>query len=120
MPPENNHNENNPKQWLISAAILFSAIFISYIGYEALQNNVDITKLSILIFTVFVFIFTMGIFGTKKEGFGPNNLKITGILLVATFATLIAFIDSGMRTAAIGILGAIAGYLFGIKDNQEN
>lgn len=51
---------------------------------------------------------------------GYYNLKILGILLIATFATLIAFIDNGTRTVAIGILGAIAGYLFGITENKNN
>jgi len=53
-----------------------------------------------------------------QRGFGPFNLRAVGIVLVATFAALLALKDACSLTAAMGILGAIAGYLFGIKDNQ--
>jgi hypothetical protein len=51
-----------------------------------------------------------------KSGFGPFNLRAVGIVLVATFAALLAVGNQNSLTAAMGILGAIAGYLFGIKD----
>jgi len=38
------------------------------------------------------------------------------LFFIATIAALLSFQDSGSFTAAMGILGAIAGYLFGIKD----
>ena len=52
---------------------------------------------------------------SEKKGFGPNNLRVVGIILVATFATVLALYDADSITAAMGILGAIAGYLFGAK-----
>lgn len=55
---------------------------------------------------------------SEKKGFGPNNLRVIGIILVATFATVLALHDSNSITAAMGILGAIAGYLFGAKDSS--
>jgi hypothetical protein len=58
-----------------------------------------------------------GIFWKMKEGFGPFNLRAFGITLVATFAALLALRDASALTSAIGILGAIAGYLFGLKDS---
>jgi len=48
----------------------------------------------------------------------PINLRALGIVLVGTFATLLALKDSSSLTAAMGILGAIVGYFFGIKDRQ--
>lgn len=60
----------------------------------------------------------LGVFLRMKEGFGPFNLRVIGIVLVATFASLLALNDSNSLTAAMGILGAIAGYLFGIKDQS--
>lgn len=58
----------------------------------------------------------VGVFLRMKNGFGPFNLRAVGLVLIATFASLLALHDSGGITSAIGILGAIAGYLFGIKD----
>jgi len=59
----------------------------------------------------------IGVFAKMKPGFGPFNLRAIGIVLVATFASLLALQDGGSMTAAMGILGAITGYLFGIKDS---
>lgn len=61
-----------------------------------------------------------GVFVTKKPGFGPFNLRALGIVLVATFASLLAVCNKESVSAAMGILGAIAGYLFGIRwDDSE-
>lgn len=57
-----------------------------------------------------------GVFWRMQGGFGPFNLRAVGIVLVATLAALLALKDTSSLTAAMGILGAIAGYLFGIKD----
>jgi hypothetical protein len=61
----------------------------------------------------------IGVFYRMKDGFGPFNLRVVGLVLVATFATLLALKDAGALTAAVGVLGTIAGYLFG-KDNVPN
>ena len=45
------------------------------------------------------------------------TLRAVGIVLIATFAALLALKDANSLTAAMGILGGIAGYLFGIKDS---
>ena len=57
-----------------------------------------------------------GVFWKMDKGFGPFNLRAVGIVLVATFAALLAMRDGSSMTAAMGILGGIAGYLFGIRD----
>ena len=58
----------------------------------------------------------IGVFARMSKGFGPFNLRAVGIVLIATFASLLALKDGGSLTAAMGLLGAIVGYLFGIKD----
>jgi len=58
----------------------------------------------------------LGSFWKMKPGFGPFNLRVVGIVVVGTFATLLALQGGESITAAMGILGAIVGYLFGIKD----
>jgi hypothetical protein len=57
-----------------------------------------------------------GVFWRMQGGFGPFNLRAVGIVFVGTVTALLAVHDSGGLTAGMGILGAIAGYLFGIKD----
>ena len=57
-----------------------------------------------------------GAFWRMNRGFGPSNIKVIGIVVIATFASLLAAEDSNAMTAVMGLLGAIAGYLFGLKD----
>ena len=59
----------------------------------------------------------VGAFVKMTKGFGPFNLRVMSIIIVATFSSLLALRDSGSLSAAMGILGAIAGYLFGLKDS---
>ncbi len=59
-----------------------------------------------------------GVFYRMRPGFGPFNLRAVGIVLVATLAALLALKGADSLTAAIGLLGAIAGYLFG-KDAKD-
>jgi len=54
----------------------------------------------------------------KGQGFGPMNLRAMGIVLVGTFAALLAVQGGGSGlTAGFGVLGAIAGYIFGYRDS---
>jgi hypothetical protein len=61
-----------------------------------------------------------GVFWKMKEGFGQYNLRAVGIVLIATLASLLALRDGGALTAAMGILGGIGGYLFGIRDDPAS
>ncbi len=56
------------------------------------------------------------VFLRRNQGFGPLNLRAVGIVLVGTFAALLAVTGDRGLAAGIGVLGAIAGYLFGIND----
>jgi hypothetical protein len=52
-----------------------------------------------------------------KGGFGPQNLRVVGIVLVATLVSLLAILNEQALNAGIGILGAIIGYLFGSRSD---
>jgi hypothetical protein len=60
----------------------------------------------------------VGTFYRMRGGFGPPNLRALGLVLIAVFASLLAIGNSENFTAAMGILGAIAGYLFGAKSSE--
>lgn len=62
----------------------------------------------------------IGVFVTKKPGFGPYTLRATGIVLVATFVSILAVKSDTCLNAAFGILGAIAGYLFSIHTDTDD
>ena len=79
----------------------------------------DIQQISVIGILLVGIVALIGSFKQMKPGFGPFNLRVIGIILVATFATILALIDNGKISAAIGILGAIAGYLFGFNNNSK-
>lgn len=60
-----------------------------------------------------------GTFVKMKGGFGPLNLRAIGIVLIAVLASLLAIAKLENITAAMGILGAIAGYLFGAEAKES-
>ena len=72
--------------------------------------NRGLAILAVLGFGVFAII---KVFSHMKDGFGTFNVRITGIVIVATFASMLAVLSPTSESAAIAILGAIAGYLFG-------
>lgn len=74
------------------------------------EINRGIAILAILGFGIFALI---RVLAHMKKGFGVFNVRITGIIIVATFASILAVLNPSTESAAIGILGAIAGYLFG-------
>jgi len=52
-------------------------------------------------------------FSQMKRGFGVFNVRIFGIIIVATMVSILGIVTPSSLSASIGILGAIAGYLFG-------
>lgn len=74
------------------------------------------SKLIIYIISALGALSLIGVFWRMNGGFGPFNLRAMGLVLIATLSSLLALHDGSSLTAAMGILGAIAGYLFGIKD----
>ncbi|SHM79454.1 hypothetical protein [Flavobacterium xanthum] len=69
---------------------------------------------SILLIIVIAFIL---LFFKMNNGIGTFNLKIFGITFIASLGTILALsnIPQSNMTAIFGILGAIIGYLFGLK-----
>ena len=65
--------------------------------------------------TGFGMVALVGIFVRMKPPF--PLLKAVGLVLVATFASLLALNGRESLTAAMGILGAIGGYLFGLHES---
>lgn len=61
----------------------------------------------------------LGVFFKMKPGFGPMSLRAVGIVLVAFLSSILAISNPDTLNAAMGILGAIAGYLFGAKENTS-
>jgi len=76
---------------------------------------VIVVFLGLISIVAFIFLFKK-----VKVGIGQNNLKIYGITLIALLVTLLAIspIETTNLAPAYGILGAIIGYLFGLKDEK--
>lgn len=79
--------------------------------------NYYIVTTFLFLFTTVTFIF---LFKKVKGGIGQYNLKIYGITFIGILVTLLAIspIDPTSLAPAYGILGAIIGYLFGLKDEK--
>lgn len=58
-------------------------------------------------------------FAHMNKGFGPNNIKIIGNLMVTLLSSILAITMQSGESAAIGILGAVVGYLFGYDDKTN-
>ena len=82
------------------------------------MENTTIALLAIAVFTVVALV---GSFLKMKEGFGPFNLKVYGITLVIGIGAMIVLTDLPADKSApiFGLLGAIAGYLFGLKKEKN-
>ncbi len=78
------------------------------------------TTTALISISVLTLLALLCVFRNMKSGFGPFNLKVYGITLVMGMAAILALTDlSSDKTAPIfGLLGAIAGYLFGLKKEK--
>jgi len=73
----------------------------------------------VYIISIFGLVTLIGVFFKMKPGIGIYNLRAIGIVLVATLSCLLALNDPKTLGAAMGILGAIAGYLFGAVETKK-
>ena len=81
------------------------------------ETNMPTTWYLITLVAVLGTVALVGVFTKMKRGIGPHNLRAIGIVFVAVLVSLLAV--SGARSeSALGILGAIVGYLFG-KDTSN-
>jgi hypothetical protein len=80
-------------------------------------NNQTIAVGGVLIVTIAAVLVAARV---MKGGFGPNNIRVFGIILIASFTTVLALISEAGVSSAFGILGAIAGYLFGVSSGGSS
>ena len=80
------------------------------------------STITLLIVTGITAISLIGVLIKQKTGFGPFSLKVYGLTLVIGIGAIITVSDvqTDRLTAFFGILGAIAGYLFGLGSNSKN
>ena len=80
----------------------------------------DKTEIALYIISILTAIALIGSFLKMKAGFGPFNLKIYGLTLVIGFSAILVLTElpSDKLTPCIGILSAVAGYLFGLKKDE--
>jgi hypothetical protein len=80
------------------------------------------TDITIYIVAGIILIAFIILFAKMNKGFGTYNLKVFGITLVASLASILVLSDIPQTnlTAIFGILGTIIGYLFGIKGKNQN
>lgn len=71
------------------------------------------------IITIFGLFAIGGAFWRMKPGIGPNNMRVIGLILIITIASLLALNNEQTMQATLGILGAVAGYLFGSASGDE-
>lgn len=80
----------------------------------------DILPWGMLVFGLLVIAAAFYTFWRKDQGFGISNLRVVGLILVITFASVLAMTDAPNLNIAIGLLGAIAGYLFGVSGKDDS
>lgn len=80
----------------------------------------DLKLIALLSVGLLTGIALIGSFKKMKDGFGPFNLKVYGLTLVLGITGILALsdIEAGKLTAVFSIIGAVAGYLFGLKRND--
>jgi hypothetical protein len=71
------------------------------------------SELSLWIISGLCLIALLATFYKMKGGFGPHNLRAVGIVFVASLVAILSIARADDLTTAMGILGAIVGYLFG-------
>ncbi len=79
------------------------------------------TSIALIAISVLTLLALLGVFRNMKSGFGPFNLKVYGITLVMGIAAILTLTDlpSDKTAPVFGLLGAIAGYLFGLKKEKS-
>ncbi|MDI9366467.1 MAG: hypothetical protein QM541_16040 [Flavobacterium sp.] len=79
------------------------------------SNNLII----IIIFSLFSLGNLFFLYKKMNNGFGPVNLKVYGLTILIAITALLALsdVEAQKLVATYSILGAIAGYLFGLKND---
>jgi hypothetical protein len=82
------------------------------------MENTTITLIIVSVITVGSLV---GVFIKMVGGFGPINLKVYGLTLVVGLGVILALsdIESQKATVCFSLLSAVAGYLFGLKNENS-
>ena len=104
-------SSNTVRGILTGTAILLIALTIS--GHRGLELYMP------ALVTIVGLAVIGGTFAKMNRGIRQQNLKAIGITLIAVLVVLLALKHEGLAEAAIGLLSAIAGYLFG-KDSSSD
>ena len=80
----------------------------------------ETNSLALIITSVILIIALIFLYLKMNNGFGPFNLKVYGLTLIIGFTVIISLTDVGSEklNACYGILGAMAGYLFGLNKEK--
>ena len=106
--------------WRVSSTELFNRRLRVEAILSALSEG-DLNRgLAIIAIFSFGLIALKSVFGHMKPGFGTFNVRIVGIVIVATLVSILAVLAPSTESAAIGILGVIAGYLFGYVEKPDS
>ena len=97
--------------WYITGIVAVTLVLIAVFGWKAMDDK-DMTWYLISLVGVLGTAALFGVFLKMRRGIGPQNLKAIGIVFVAVLVSLLA-ISGSASESALGILGAIVGYLFG-------
>jgi hypothetical protein len=86
-----------------------------------LLSEVNVNRgIAIIAVTSFGLLALCNVFKHMKPGFGQFNVRITGIVIIARFISILAVLSPTIENGSIGILGAIAGYLFGYGSKTDS
>lgn len=102
---------------MVGISVIFIATAVQVEG--GLMNSVGFEPYEFWVISAFSAAALIIVAYRMKGGFGPQNLRAFGIALVATLVAMLAAAKGSELATAMGILGAIAGYLFGSQRDSE-
>ena len=86
------------------------------------MTETTIIPIGLLVFGLIVIGLEILVMLKRQKGWGPDSSRIVGLSLVVVLAVFIVSttsISQERLTAAIGLLGTIAGYLLGKTDKEK-
>ncbi len=96
--------------------------YVSAINYRKLQEHQKLWFVILISVMTPVFLFlALNFLKNSQDNSGTNIVNATGLVLViqATVLIVVTSTTSEQLTAAIGVIAAIAGYLFGSSSQQQ-
>ncbi len=88
---------------------------VSAAAVRRMEYEAETRQLGMIAACCFALLTWCVIIAKMNRGFGTNNLRVFGIALVTTFSTFLGLLNEAALTATVWLLGAVAGYLFGVR-----